>query len=191
MRRLQRGRRTLLLLLLGVSWSVDSVLAGKWSFADNVGLAVRKAGQACVSIHDASLRRNSRVQLVTTSPSQMVSLGRVATTVQSCWSAEVDDSSDFRHYQIRLATVRASELMPVIAISRFAGAFARNGDLMTADLDGDGRPEFFRSCTSAEGIHFTIWSGKPLSGTLRWHRYFHLGYDVVPTCTAAEVKSPN
>jgi hypothetical protein len=170
---------------------VDSALATKWSFADNVGLAVSKAGQACVSIHDASLRRNSRLQVVTTSPPQTVSSGRVAATVQSCSSAEVDDSPDFRHYEIRLANASLSDFMPVIAISRFAGVFARNGDLVTADLDGDGRPEFFRSCTSAEGIHLTIWSGRPLSGTLRWHRYFHLGYDVTPTCTAAEVTSPN
>jgi hypothetical protein len=115
----------------------------------------------------------------------------VVRAVRSCSSAEVDDSSDFRHYEIRLANGSLSDFMPVIAISGFAGAFARDGDLMTADLDRDGRPEFFRSCTSTEGIHFTIWSGKPLGGTLRWHRYFYLGYDVMPTCAPADVKSPD
>jgi hypothetical protein len=50
------------------------------------------------------------------------------------------------------------------------------------DLDGDGRREFFRDCTSNEGIHLTVWSGKPLSGKRRWHFYYYLGYDVVPSC---------
>jgi hypothetical protein len=57
---------------------------------------------------------------------------------------------------------------------------------MSTDVDGDGRDEFFRSCTSNEGLHFTIWTASALSGERRWHRYQRLGYDVSPTCTSAE-----
>ncbi|HEX9108921.1 MAG TPA: hypothetical protein VF832_16860, partial [Longimicrobiales bacterium] len=51
-------------------------------------------------------------------------------------------------------------------------------------------PERFRACTSMEGVHLTIWSGPPLRGRLRWHRYFYLGYDVEPSCTAADGREP-
>src|SRR6266478_6016907 len=63
-----------------------------------------------------------------------------------------------------------------------------SGANVVADLDGDGRLEFFRSCTSQEGVHFTIWADKPLQGKRRWHRYVYLGYDVEPTCTDPETE---
>ena len=31
-------------------------------------------------------------------------------------------------------------------------------------------------------MHFTVWSGKPLSGKRVWHRYHYLGYDVEADC---------
>lgn len=40
----------------------------------------------------------------------------------------------------------------------------------------------FRSCTSTEGFHFSIWSGTKLKEQEIWRRYFYLGYDVEPTC---------
>ena len=39
----------------------------------------------------------------------------------------------------------------------------------------------FRSCTSTEGFHFSIWSGTELKEQEIWRRYFYLGYDVEPT----------
>lgn len=50
------------------------------------------------------------------------------------------------------------------------------------DLDGDGTSERFRICTSLEGLHLTVWSGAPPTARRRWHRYYHLGYDVEPSC---------
>ena len=79
--------------------------------------------------------------------------------------------------------------MPSIGILNYAGEFRKDGDWLSADLDGDGQPEYFRSCMSAEGIHFTIWTGKPLTGKLRWHQYYFLGYDVSANCTAEETAS--
>ena len=47
----------------------------------------------------------------------------------------------------------------------------------------------FRSCTSMEGIHFSIWRGEPLTGTRLWHEYYYLGYDTEPTCKQADFKN--
>jgi hypothetical protein len=44
-------------------------------------------------------------------------------------------------------------------------------------------PLRFRTCTSIEGLHLTVWLGKPLLGKRLWHEYVYLGFDVEPTCT--------
>jgi len=36
--------------------------------------------------------------------------------------------------------------------------------LANIDLNDDGRKEYFRVCSSQEGLHLTIWSGMPLTG---------------------------
>jgi hypothetical protein len=46
------------------------------------------------------------------------------------------------------------------------------------DLDGDGKPERFRVCTSEEGLHFLVETGEQVL----WHAYYHLGLDVEPDC---------
>ena len=46
----------------------------------------------------------------------------------------------------------------------------------------------FRSCTSMEGIHFSIWRSEALAGIKIWHEYYYLGYDTEPTCKEAEFK---
>ena len=54
--------------------------------------------------------------------------------------------------------------------------------LASFDINGDEKLEFFRSCTSSEGVHLTIWKGKPLQGKRIWHAYYYLGYDTEPNC---------
>jgi hypothetical protein len=56
------------------------------------------------------------------------------------------------------------------------------GERIDVDIDGDGTEETFRSCTSSEGVHLTIWNGRQR----RWHGYHYLGYDTEPTCSEAE-----
>jgi hypothetical protein len=68
-------------------------------------------------------------------------------------------------------------------------AVRSSGGVLSADIEGDRREEFFRLCTSQEGVHLTIWSEAALTGPRRWHRYHPLGYDVEPTCTPAETLS--
>ena len=46
----------------------------------------------------------------------------------------------------------------------------------------------FRSCTSMEGIHFTIWRGEALTGKRLWHDDYYLGYDTEPTCNDRDFK---
>lgn len=57
-----------------------------------------------------------------------------------------------------------------------------------AELEMPGKtPLRFRECTSNEGLHLTVWEGKPLVGKRVWQAYHHLLYDTVPTCKQKEV----
>ena len=58
-----------------------------------------------------------------------------------------------------------------------------NGKNVEGDLDGDGAKETFRICTSSEGAHYQVWTGEPLAGHPRWHRYVYAGYDTENVCT--------
>ena len=51
------------------------------------------------------------------------------------------------------------------------------------------KPLTFRACTSSEGVHLTVWSGKPLKGKRVWHAYHALGYDVEANCTPKDYAS--
>jgi hypothetical protein len=77
-----------------------------------------------------------------------------------------------------------------IAIARSEQSFVVKNGIASADLDGDGRAEYFRECTSSEGIHLTVWTGRLLNGQRRWHYYYYLGYDVEPSCKAKEAQGP-
>lgn len=55
-------------------------------------------------------------------------------------------------------------------------------NLASIDLNGDGKPEFFRHCQGGEGFFFTIWTGKPLKGKRIWYSSYYVNYDTVRTC---------
>ncbi len=60
-----------------------------------------------------------------------------------------------------------------------------------ANFDGV-PPQRLRSCASAEGLHFTAWTGKPLQSRRSWAAYVYLGYDIEPTCDGADfAQSPS
>jgi len=152
-------------------------------------VAVEKAGKTCLSIARTGLVIGAPVRLVLLSAPQASSDAVRLVPDGSC-APPGDGDPSLRSYPIHLEKNGLTSSMPAIAIVDFRGAFAREGDLLVADLDNDGKPEYFRSCTSTEGIHFTVWSGAPLKGSLRWHQYYYLGSDLETTCTPEEVESP-
>ena len=66
--------------------------------------------------------------------------------------------------------------------------FKKKSNKVIGDLDKDGILEYFRDCTSTEGVHLTIWSGELLKGIKLWHAYFYLGYGVEPSCLEENFK---
>ena len=92
--------------------------------------------------------------------------------------------SDLTYYQVAGTGFQPGE----IGIAILSDAVPRLGE-MTTDIDRDGTPESYRDCTSAEGVHLTVWTGEPLRGTRIWHHYYYLGYEVEPTCTEADFEA--
>lgn len=50
------------------------------------------------------------------------------------------------------------------------------------DLNRDGQKDTFYSCSTAEGIQFSIWSKIAYKSSLIWSDYYYLGYDTEANC---------
>jgi hypothetical protein len=77
---------------------------------------------------------------------------------------------------------------PYFAVLSPVSQFNIRGKEVVATLAGIPELVSFRVFTSTEGLHFTLWQGKPLLGTRVWHGYFYLGYDVEPSCKPLDTK---
>ena len=141
-----------------------------------LGLVSLRSGKTSLEINNFSLPPETFVRLVSPSDERA---GFVARTGAK---RAVSDEG----LQLYDLAIEGKPTLPAIAVVGFHGQFQKQGKWWWADLYGDGRREFFRSCTSSEGLHFTVWSGQPLTGTLLWHQYHYLGYDVEPNCSPAE-----
>ena len=184
-----KPRAFYLLIALCISCRTQPLSHQPWSFPENIGVVFEKAGKVCFEIQNPALQENSQIRILNPSPPQTTALARVGSRNESCASG--GSATDHYHgYEVRLEEGAAAMQAPVIGIVNYRGDFQKDGDLLSADLDGNGQPEYFRACASTEGIHFTIWTGKPLNGRLRWHQYYYLGYDVSATCTSGELESP-
>lgn len=168
-----KGLAVALLLLLSACHST-----GAFRYGDDVGIAVEKAGHPCLYISNVS--PGQRVRFVTASAPQTSGeaeiVGRPDGTCQ--------DSG--QGYSLKVIRGALSRGAPAFVIANFNGPLTSTDAGITADLEGDGQSESFRTCTSSEGVHLTIWKGAPLKGLRRWHSYYYLGYDVTPDCTNSD-----
>lgn len=160
---------------------------GVFSFSSQVGVAIAKSGKVCLAIHRQNIVAGSKVTLVLLRTPQSVSQAEVVRPADgTCPKIDVGDMS-LHSYEIRMLKGSMDPSTLAIAVFGASKPFVRRGDSVTGDVDGDGTPEFFRSCTSSEGVHLTIWSGRPVAGKRRWHQYYYLGYDVQADCTTKDV----
>ena len=111
---------------------------------------------------------------------QRVVLARVAQPPASC-PDEPSNPGESRDYQLDAPGFGAGDLGIAILAPP-----ARASGAPRTDLDGDGRPESYRACTSSEGVHLSVWAGEALRSARVWHHYHYLGYDVEPSCVDAD-----
>jgi hypothetical protein len=157
-----------------------------FDYATDVGVAVLSANRSCLDIANATLTAGQRLQFVTASTPQTTGELEITPKLEkSCTAGDPNNSRS--HYEFTVVRGSLAKSVPAFALVNFNGSITIGSGGVTADLDRNGQPEFFRSCTSSEGVHLTIWSGKPVVGQRRWHDYYYLGYDVDADCSIAEM----
>ena len=152
-------------------------------FKSRVGVVDNNNGQLCLVLANPDVGVGQSVNLVMLSKRQRVVKARVKEKLgRSCARTETTDESFYSLQLERESDIESSDTgIPLMAVISTKPLSVSRGHA-TGDLDKDGRPEFFRYCASNEGLHFTVWTGQPLTGQRRWHFYYYLGYDVVPSC---------
>jgi hypothetical protein len=94
-------------------------------------------------------------------------------------------------YLLKLSGSDASKLGFGIGIVSQNSQVKNVKGLVSVDIDGDGKDEYFRECASNEGLHLTVWIGKPLVGKRIWHSYYHLNYDTENDCKNKDYEKTN
>ena len=149
------------------------------------------AGFGCLRIINATLQVSEEFYTISAyeKPNEVSKLRIKEKLAKSC----VDDDSDISdnekvasnssYYLAELIGKNPdSTVLSGIAVVGISKAPTLEKGIATAELTGGPPAEYFRECTSSEGIHMTVWTGKPLLGKRIWYRYFYLHYDTVPNC---------
>ena len=153
-----------------------------------LGVAIEKARRTCLDIRSQALFPGQPIRLVIPSmPPAVIEAEITRPNSTACASAH-QNTPGLYYYEFRVVNGTLPNAVPAFALASYQGNLTVTDTGVIGDLDGDGQPETFRSCTSSEGVHLTVWKGKPLSGLRKWHSYYYLGYDVEPDCTEADTK---
>ena len=161
------------------------------TYIPRVGVAVSTSARTCMAIRNANLSVGSPVTLVTPFlPQKFVQVEIGGQTSEACpVSKEVDPA--VYSYNLRIAQDSIQKLEPLIAVVGTSAAFSTPNNNVQADLDQNGKAETFRACTSNDGVHLTLWSGKPIDGSVLWHGYYYEPDNPAtgPPCTPRETAS--
>ncbi|MEO6391430.1 MAG: hypothetical protein ABIP75_06230 [Pyrinomonadaceae bacterium] len=189
--------KKLVLTCVGLLALVTSIAAqdNGFDFSKRVGVAtVNDKKELCLAIPNSSLIAGSRLTLIITDGRQSAGEAIVVNPlVAAC--TENAGTEDGNSYYLLKVTKGGSKFIPsdrvfgpFIAIFEVPSPVKVFKGIVTSDFDGNRTREYYRQCTSGEGVHLTIWAGRPLRGKRLWNWYHYLGYDVVPNCKQADYK---
>jgi hypothetical protein len=157
-----------------------------FQYQRDLGVAVEKPGHTCLYIAHNELSPGQRLQFVNAAPPQTSGeMQIVAKADDACKDTSQEHPGVIRYSSRVTGGALAS---PSIAVVNSSQPLTVADAGMAGDLEGDGHLEFFRACTSTEGVHLTVWKGQPLEGWRKWHYYYYLGYSVTPNCRDSDTK---
>ena len=177
----------LTVLLFAVTTSTSgSEKQNVFDYNAQIGIAeIATTRDGCLTILNSTLRENQPLKLVILGKKQKVIEKKIGKKLKTTCSTTTETPPDASFYAF---PVGKEHFEPAIAIVGFIGDFKVVKGKLRADLNGDGTAESFRSCTSTEGLHLTVWAGEALKSKRLWHEYYYLGYDVVPSCNPADYR---
>lgn len=144
---------------------------------------VESSNTVCLKIQNPKLKVGDKIQIILTEKPQEILQAEISSR-SSCEDRDfgVLDLPDLTDYQLKSSNDLFINRGRGIGIVNAAQVAKVNNGLASIDLNSDKKDEYFRECTSMEGLHLTAWSGKPLVGKRIWHSYYSLGYDTEPSC---------
>lgn len=158
--------------------------------ASKVGIATYFRKPGCLRTQNAKLKNDQEI-LIVDEPYVLPQKTVIARIVEKLEQSCVDDDSNIGDGENLLGQTSYYRIEPVDnEVDSFSGIAILDGSkpismdrgFVTVELTGDNIKEYFRECGSNEGMHFTVWSGKPLIGRRIWHRYYYVRYDTEFTC---------
>jgi len=162
---------------------------GTFDFAHNIGLAMLDdKGAAYLAINNTEITPGTSLTLIGIDEEPTIHAVEVDRRLSSpCPSALKADRAS-TCYRLHCPVDLHLKPGPYFAVLSPVSQFAIRNKEVVVTLAGIPELVSFRACTSREGIHFTVWQGKPLVGKRVWHAYFYLGYDVEPSCKTLDTK---
>jgi hypothetical protein len=164
------------LLLLDCSESRKEA-ARPGDYAARIGVAVQSHDRVCLSINNPHLQIKDPVTLIAPSDPQSIARAEIV-NLGDCGGGKNGAPPG---YLLRLVSGTVPDHLPLIALTGDPALRTGNGNVI-ADLNGNGKSDSFRSCASSEGVHLTVWEGRPLEGIRIWHQYHYLGQDLEANC---------
>jgi hypothetical protein len=163
------------------------------SYIPRLGVAVSTGSRTCVAIQNANLASGSPVTLVTPTLPQSFTQGQIGAASQSPCPVSQDVNPALSSYDVQVSGASLPKLTPLIAALGTSAPFSLQNNTVQADLDQNGKTEFFRACSANDGVHLTVWSSAPTTGTAIWHGLYYEpngGAAIGPPCTAKETTTP-
>jgi hypothetical protein len=158
----------------------------RFHYYSDLGIVTKQSDTICLTIKNSTLTPGTRVYLVAFTTPQIILETEVSQAHPvNCMKIDASDTVSGR-YELRMIHGSSRFSVPAVAVVNPVHPISISRGSAGGDLDGDGRREYFRECTSSEGVHLSVWTGKPLVGRRRWHEYYSLGYDVEPDCTSKD-----
>ncbi|MEK7723522.1 MAG: hypothetical protein AAB336_04170 [Acidobacteriota bacterium] len=173
----------------------------KTNIYSKVGVVDAKGQDSiCLQTKNANLVKNTPVSIVIRvdkKPQKVLSAIVEKRLKESCLRDHAEGGDDYEgkdyYYSLKLKKKLADEYEMIfgIGVIQPTKAIKVKNKLASVDLNGDGRLEYFRSCTTNEGGNFTIWTGKPLQGKRIWLSYYYVDYGTEADCKKKDYEGSN
>lgn len=156
----------------------------------SVGIVDGQKDKICLRTKNGNLKENTPVSIVTSldeSPQKVLNAKVEKKLEKSCarYASESTDKNPGENFYYKLSLLEeVDEYQEVfgIGVIKPKTPFQSQNNLVSIDLNGDGKTEFFRRCAGFEGTLFTIWTGEPLKGKQIWHSFYYVDYATEPNC---------
>lgn len=162
------------------------------TYTPRIGVAVSTGSRTCVAIANSNIASGTAVTLVTPTLPQSFQQAEIGAPSQSPCPVSQDVNPAFSSYDVRVTGAAPPKLTPLIAVIGTSAPFSTQNNNVAADLDQNGKTESFRACSATDGVHLTVWSGVPTTGSVVWHGFYYEPNNVGfgPPCSPKETATP-